>query len=100
SNTYINTLSLHDALPILKRQDKAGLWTFEKKTDVFLKADNKPLQIRRIVDALYHITTNFKDSNYEYVLTDSLKKIQKRSLLILRSEEHTSELQSRENIVC
>ncbi len=67
----------------IKRQDKAGLWTFEKKTDIFLKADNKMLQVRKIVDALYHIDTNFKESNYEYVLTDSLKKIQKRSLLIL-----------------
>src|SRR5690606_16598863 len=67
----------------IKRQDKAGLWTFEKKTDVFLKADNKPLQIRRIVDALYHINTDYRESNYEYVLSDSLKKIQKRSLLIL-----------------
>lgn len=67
----------------IKRQDKAGLWTFEKKTDLFLKADNKPLQIRRIVDALYHINTNYRESNYEYVLTDSLKKVQKRSLLIL-----------------
>ena len=67
----------------IKRQDKAGLWTFEKKTDVFLKADNKMLQVRKIVDALYHIDTNFKESNYQYVLTDSLKRIQKRSLLIL-----------------
>lgn len=67
----------------VKRQDKAGLWTFEKKTDVFLKADNKMLQVRKIVDALYHISTDFKESNYQYVLTDSLKKIQKRSLLIL-----------------
>lgn len=67
----------------IKRQDKAGLWTFEKKSDVFLKADNKMLQVRKIVDALYHIDTNFKESNYQYVLTDSLKKIQKRSLLIL-----------------
>ena len=67
----------------IKRQDKAGLWTFEKKTDVFLKADNKIVQVRKIVDALYHIDTNFKESNYQYVLTDSLKKIQKRSLLIL-----------------
>lgn len=67
----------------VKRQDKAGLFTFEKKTDVFLKADNKPLQVRRIVDALYHIQTNFKESNFEYVWSDSLKKIQKRSLLIL-----------------
>lgn len=67
----------------IKRQDKAGLWTFEKKTDVFLKADNKMLQVRKIVDALYHIDTNFKESNYQYVLNDSLKKIQKRSLLIL-----------------
>ena len=67
----------------VKRQDKAGLFTFEKKTDVFLKADNKPLQVRRIVDALYHIETNFKESNFEYVLSDSLNKIQKRSLLIL-----------------
>ncbi len=67
----------------VKKQDKAGLLTFEKKTDAFVKADNKPLQIRRIMEALYHIDTNFRESDYQYLLTDSLKKIQKRSLLIL-----------------
>lgn len=67
----------------VKKQDKAGLLTFEKKTDAFVKADNKPLQIRKIMEALYHIDTNFRESDYQYLLTDSLKKIQKRSLLIL-----------------
>ena len=67
----------------VKKQDKAGLLTFEKKTDAFVKADNKPLQIHKIMEALYHIDTNFRESDYQYLLTDSLKKIQKRSLLIL-----------------
>lgn len=67
----------------VKKQDKAGIWIFEKKTDVFIKADNKPLQVRRIIDALYNCSTDYKESNYEYILSNSLKKIQKRSLLIL-----------------
>jgi len=80
---YAINASLMLANIAVKKQDKAGLWTFEKKTDVFIKADNKLLQIRRIVEALYHIETDFRESDYQYVLTDSIKKIQKRSLLIL-----------------
>src|SRR5690554_2914755 len=67
----------------VKNQDNAGLLTFEKKTGAFVNADNKPLQIRKIMEALYHVDTNFRESDYQYLLTDSLKKIQKRSLLIL-----------------
>lgn len=67
----------------LKKQDKAGLLTFEKKTDTFIKSDNKPLQLRRIMETLYQLETSFKESDYQYLLTDSLMKIQKRSLLVL-----------------
>ncbi|RRJ91917.1 DUF58 domain-containing protein [Paenimyroides tangerinum] len=80
---YAINASLMLANISIKKQDKAGLWTFDKKTDIFLKADNKTLQLRRIIESLYSITTDFKESNYEYILSESLKKIQKRSLLIL-----------------
>lgn len=80
---YAINASLMLANISIKKQDKAGLWTFDKKTDTFLKADNKTLQLRRIIESLYSITTDFKESNYEYILSESLKKIQKRSLLIL-----------------
>lgn len=80
---YAINVALMLANIAVKKQDKAGLLTFEKKTDAFVKADNKPLQIRKIMEALYHIDTNFRESDYQYLLTDSLKKIQKRSLLIL-----------------
>src|SRR5690554_1430110 len=62
---YVINSALMLANIAVKKQDKAGLLTFEKKTDAFVKADNKPLQIRRIMEALYHIDTNFRESDYQ-----------------------------------
>src|SRR5690606_41587808 len=84
------TLSLHDALPILDKnlkylpklpseiKDIAREWDMNvKKTDRFLEDKNS-------------ITLKYEDliTKPEPTLED------------IRSEEHTSELQSRENLVC
>src|SRR2546421_5087442 len=86
ATTEIYTLSLHDALPISL--------LFE------------PFETKSLVDALQRLL-----SNPEYRATLSLRGLQRASgfswkrtarltLQVYRSEEHTSELQSRSDLVC
>src|SRR5207302_8290509 len=94
---HINTLSLHDALPILEKgrivifaagtgnpyfstDTAAALRAMEIKADAILKATR--------VEGIY-------DADPEQVPDARFV-----SATRVRSEEHTSELQSRENLVC
>src|SRR5690606_41734162 len=74
ATTEIYTLSLHDALPIFGVFNQGLTW---------LKAINKPV---------VYVAGNHEFYNSEYH--------QVMAMLRQRSEEHTSELQSRENLVC
>src|SRR5690606_41388247 len=88
------TLSLHDALPIYK-------YVF---TTVWLPegtcSDNNCQSLDSLASGDYTVTAYFTYTNSaNFVRKDSAKTI----ITIkpgLRSEEHTSELQSRENLVC
>src|SRR5436305_10349268 len=80
ATTYIYTLSLHDALPILYRDDKL----IEKVGGWY---DARPALRRMIFDSMrYHPLENLR------VLFGEIEDH--------RSEEHTSELQSRPHLVC
>src|SRR5690606_41480445 len=83
ATTEIYTLSLHDALPIfgVKNIVIVGGGRAHKITD-FLKENNIPVLVN-----LTHDLPQFDDDDYDLPYK-------------LRSEEHTSELQSRENLVC
>src|SRR5260221_5837730 len=71
ATTEIYTLSLHDALPILVSYVKTCLlWYFK------------------------HYNINFEVFFYLYILCSS------SPMFVLRSEEHTSELQSHSDLVC
>src|SRR5690606_41840010 len=80
ATTEIYTLSLHDALPIFVRSDHLP----ERCQRFFIKA----FGIYKIVDHFYFFL-NFK------ILVRFIPQVFR-----YRSEEHTSELQSRENLVC
>src|SRR5690606_39825900 len=95
----IYTLSLHDALPIFRCNDNifqrislvSGSATCEKK--------ELPIRPRKV----YHTTLQEKYTRKIYTLrfTHTSGATTFFNLRFLgRSEEHTSELQSRENVVC
>src|SRR5690606_41914154 len=89
------TLSLHDALPILVPVDVvhdfhalghvAAIWLFEDGRR--LPADH----LRRRVDVILEQEPQFQRQRLQ---------AEYHPRLGARSEEHTSELQSRENLVC
>src|SRR5690606_41843755 len=81
STTQIYTLSLHDALPILR-------CPFDSRNFTAASSPFHPSLLCSAISLLVEIPHNRRkntnlDANY-----------------FVRSEEHTSELQSRENLVC
>src|SRR5690606_40720901 len=82
--TAISTLSLHDALPIFARglrQQRAI-----RQVMVFLQGHGiSPAYAARI---------------YRVYGDEAVERVRANPYRLARSEEHTSELQSRENLVC
>src|SRR3712207_8292323 len=85
ATTEIYTLSLHDALPI----SGLGLDPFDDRPEVVRLVDR--------VDALEDGGVSLDARAGVDVL---LRERRQRSVLAERSEEHTSELQSRQYLVC
>ncbi len=68
---------------ILKRSDKAGLITFEKTVDTFLKADARKTQLKQTLEFLYKEKTTFAEPNYYELYTSIRRNLSHRSLLIV-----------------
>src|SRR5690606_40028073 len=85
----------------LGRVDPTGVDSFDRKSLRKLGADycktNLVLPIRREGSRLVVGTTNPDDV---FLLDDVKRKLGVPAIKHVRSEEHTSELQSRENLVC
>src|SRR5690606_41032902 len=100
ASTATYTLSLHDALPIFVNVEsyKQALMTNEQKaikTIYFSILGNTVLAIVKWLAGLF--------GNSFALIADAIEStsdIFSSILVLLRSEEHTSELQSRENLVC
>src|SRR5690606_41317392 len=93
--TQIYTHSLHDALPISIKIPKKGKISNTKQT--------KPeTYIVEQGDTFYGISKKFNlpVSDIEKFNPNLNPRDLKVGILLQRSEEHTSELQSRENLVC
>src|SRR5690606_41626673 len=85
-NTYNYTLSLHDALPI------------------FSDGIENQAMLNFLRESLVHQHHLLKDYPLDFLFEDYAYGVDKEEALEQlkedRSEEHTSELQSRENLVC
>ena len=67
----------------LQKYDKAGLLTFSDKIGTTLKAERSPVQLQKILQALYQEKERPGESNYELLYPIARKLIQGRSLIIL-----------------
>src|SRR5690606_41032607 len=94
ATTDIYSLSLHDALPISHK--------FSLKEDIeiagFLVATIAWGNRKSIINNGHRLIEIMGNSPFDFVMDFSKKNSE--SLSPFRSEEHTSELQSRENLVC
>src|SRR5690606_42060409 len=96
----ISTISLHDALPISQRpvylrlqEDDHLLYTGTTPEEEGVIITERPLVVHN--DQVWRLSA-WQSNSWRNAFLDPLPEL----LLLVRSEEHTSELQSRENLVC
>jgi uncharacterized protein (DUF58 family) len=77
----------------LKKADKTGMLAFSKNINAFVPAAQKITHLNQILEKLYSIQTDFRDSNYGMLYAQVKRKINHRSLLLLFTNfEHISGL--------
>lgn len=74
---------------IIRKHDKAGMFTFSKKVENRIAAEKRSLQMQLILENLYNIKTNFFESDYSRLYVDIKKNIPNRSLLLLYTNFET-----------
>src|SRR5690606_41855618 len=98
ASTLIHDLSLHDALPIYLEADAhvVAVAVAVAGGEVAVDAAADPVAFRPHADVLGHLQAAVGGHDHlRVVAQDPLVGLRRG-----RSEEHTSELQSRENLVC
>ena len=76
---------------ILKKHDKAGIFSFSKKVENRVVAEKRAVQMQLILENLYNVKTDFFESDYSRLYGDVKKNINQRSLLILFTNFETLE---------
>src|SRR5690606_40931410 len=94
ATTEIYTLSLHDALPILTNSPDV------EEQNPTLSPDKQYVAFTRKSDLYSVRIADLKEVRYTNDGTDVIYNGWASWVYFERSEEHTSELQSRENLVC
>ncbi|WP_168926327.1 DUF58 domain-containing protein [Marixanthomonas ophiurae] len=67
----------------LKKGDKVGMADFSNKLGAFLPANAKKTYLNTLLETLYNVDTNFKDSDFGILQALVRRKITQRSLLLL-----------------
>lgn len=73
----------------LKKQDKAGMFTFSRKVENKVFAERRPSQMNKILETLYNINTDFVESDFSRLYIDIKRSISQRSLLLLYTNFET-----------
>jgi len=76
---------------ILKKQDKAGMFTFSKKVENIIVSERRTNQMNLILEALYNVKTDFYESDYSRLYADIKRTITHRSLIMLYTNFETLE---------
>lgn len=74
---------------ILKKQDKAGMFSFSKKVENRVVAEKRTSQMQKILENLYNVTTDYFESDYSRLYADVKKNINQRSLILLYTNFET-----------
>ena len=73
----------------LKKQDKAGMFTFSNKIENRVAAERRSSQMNLILETLYNIETNFVESDFSRLYVDIKRNLNHRSLLLLYTNFET-----------
>lgn len=86
---YAINASLVVSNVVLKKQDKAGMFTFSKKTENIVVAERRNSQMGLILESLYNVETDFFESDFGRLYADVKRHITQRSLLLLYTNFET-----------
>lgn len=67
----------------IRKEDKAGLITFQHKLGTLLPASKRAKQMHLILETLYNQKTAYKEADYSKLYTTIKRKLNQRSLLLL-----------------
>ncbi len=80
---YAINASLVISSIVLRKADKAGMFSFSKKTENFVSAERRNSQMNLILESLYNVNTNYDESDFGNLYSIVKRKITHRSLLLL-----------------
>ena len=80
----------------IRREDKAGIVTFNEQFDTFVSASNRSTHMQTILDALYHEKTTFGETDFSALLSNVNMRVNKRSLLIIYTSLATMDSMKRQ----
>lgn len=73
----------------LKKQDKAGMFTFSRKVENKVVAERRPSQMNKILETLYNVNTDFSESDFSRLYIDVKRSLTQRGLLLLYTNFQT-----------
>ncbi len=73
----------------LKKQDKAGMFSFSRKVENKVVAERRPSQMNQILETLYNLNTDFSESDFSRLYIDVKRNLTQRSLLLLYTNFET-----------
>lgn len=86
---YAINASLVISNVVLKKQDKAGIFTFSKKVENMVVAERRATQLSLILEALYNVKTNYFESDFSRLYTEIRRNITHRGLMLLYTNFET-----------
>lgn len=73
----------------LKKNDKAGMFSFSNKIENRVVAERRSSQMNLILETLYNLKTNFVESDFSRLYIDVKRHLPQRSLLLLYTNFET-----------
>ena len=74
---------------VLKKNDKAGMFTFSRKVENRVGAQRRKTHMNLILETLYNIETDFSESDFSRLYVDIKRSLNQRSLLLLYTNFET-----------
>ncbi|OAB77369.1 DUF58 domain-containing protein [Cochleicola gelatinilyticus] len=74
---------------VLKKHDKAGMFTFSRKVEDRVVAKRRKAQMHLILETLYNVETDFSESDFSRLYIDIKRQIKQRSLFLLYTNFET-----------
>lgn len=73
----------------LKKNDKAGMFSFSNKVENRVAAERRSSQMNLILETLYNLNTNFVESDFSRLYIEVKRNLPQRSLLLLYTNFET-----------